>query len=124
MARYADRWNIFPADAAEFERKLAILKGHCTAVGRDFSTLEVSEHILVCVETTAAAVEQRWTEDSRHPIMRGARDRVVMGTPDAVIAQFRERAERGVQMGIVWFTDFGRPRTLEVFAREVMPALS
>jgi hypothetical protein len=29
-----------------------------------------------------------------------------------------------VDMGIAWFTDFGRPRTLEIFAREVMPALA
>ena len=123
VARYADRWNIFPANGPEFERKLAILKDHCAAIGRDFGTLEVSEHILACVETTAAGVEQRWAEDSRHPMMRGARDRVVMGTPDSVIAQLRERARRGVQMGIVWFTDFGRPRTLEIFAREIMPAL-
>jgi len=124
VARYADRWNIFPVSAADFAHKLTVLKDHCAAIGRDFGTLEVSEHILVCLETTEAGVKERWAEDSRHPIMRGARDRVVMGTPAAVVAQFRERAERGVDMGIAWFTDFGRPRTLEIFAREVMPALA
>jgi len=124
VARYADRWNIFPAGAADFEHKLNILKAHCAAIGRDFGTLEVSEHILVCLETTEAAVKERWAQDSRHPMMRGARDRVVMGTPASVIAQLREREGRGVQMGIAWFTDFGRPRTLEIFAREVMPALA
>ena len=124
VARYADRWNIFPAGAADFEHKLKVLKDHCAAIGRDFSTLEVSEHILICLETSEAAVKERWAEDSRHPVMRGARDRVVMGTPASVIAQLREREGRGVQMGIAWFTDFGRPRTLEIFAREVMPALA
>ena len=124
VARYADRWNIFPVSAADFAHKLTVLKDHCAAIGRDFGTLEVSEHILVCLETTEAGVKERWAEDSRHPIMRGVRDRVVMGTPAAVVAQFRERAERGVDMGIAWFTDFGRPRTLEIFAREVMPALA
>ncbi|HXR36799.1 MAG TPA: TIGR03560 family F420-dependent LLM class oxidoreductase [Candidatus Binataceae bacterium] len=124
VARYADRWNIFPAGATDFEHKLNVLKAHCAAIGRDFGTLEVSEHILVCLETTEAAVKERWAQDSRHPMMRGARDRVVMGTPASVIAQLREREGRGVQMGIAWFTDFGRPRTLEIFAREVMPALA
>jgi F420-dependent oxidoreductase-like protein len=123
VARYADRWNIFPADAADFAHKLKVLKDHCAAIGRDFGTLEVSEHILICLETTEAAVKERWAEDSRHPIMRGVRDRVVMGTPASVVAQLRERERRGVQMGIAWFTDFGRLRTLEIFAREVMPAL-
>jgi F420-dependent oxidoreductase-like protein len=123
VAKYADRWNIFPADAADLEHKLKVLKDHCAAIGRDFGTLDVSEHILVCVETTDAAVEQRWNEDRGHPMMRGTGPRVVKGTPASVIAQFRARERRGVQTGIVWFTDFGRPRTLEIFAREVMPAL-
>ncbi len=124
VARYADRWNIFPTSAEEFVRKLNLLKGYCAEFGRDFGTLEVSEHILVCVETTEEALRQRWAEDSRHPMMRGARGRVVMGTPASVIDQFRERERRGVGMGIAWFTDFGRSRTLEIFAREVMPALA
>jgi F420-dependent oxidoreductase-like protein len=124
VARYADRWNIFPANADEFTHKRQVLKEHCAAIGRDFSTLEVSEHILVCLETSEDALKKRWAEDSQHPMMRGAAGRVVMGTPASVIAQFRERERRGVDMGIVWFTDFGRPRTLEIFAREVMPALA
>jgi len=124
VARYADRWNIFPANAEDFAHKRQVLKEHCAAIGRDFSTLEVSEHILVCLETTEDALKQRWAEDSRHPMMRGAAGRVVMGTPKSVIAQFREREQRGVDMGIAWFTDFGRPRTLEIFAREVMPELA
>jgi F420-dependent oxidoreductase-like protein len=123
VARYADRWNIVPADAADFAHKRQLLKQYCAAIGRDFSTLELSEHILVCLETTEEALKQRWAEDSQHPMMRSARPRVVMGTPESVIAQFREREQRGVDMGIAWFTDFGRPRTVEIFAREVMPAL-
>jgi F420-dependent oxidoreductase-like protein len=123
VARYADRWNIFPADAGDFAHKRQVLKEHCAAIGRDFSTLEVSEHILVCVESSEDALKQRWAEDSRHPMMRGAAGRVVRGTPESVIAQLRERERRGVDMAIAWFTDFGRPRTLEIFAREVMPAL-
>jgi F420-dependent oxidoreductase-like protein len=124
VARYADRWNIFPADAAEFDRKLKVLKDHCAAIGRDFGTLEVSEHILVCIGATDAAVKEQWDRDSRHPVIRAARPRVLMGTPDAVVADLRERARRGVQMAIVWFTDFGRPESLELLAREVMPALA
>jgi alkanesulfonate monooxygenase SsuD/methylene tetrahydromethanopterin reductase-like flavin-dependent oxidoreductase (luciferase family) len=122
VARYADRWNI-AAGAADFTRKRQLLKEHCAAIGRDFSTLEVSEHVLVCLETSEDAVKQRWAEDSRHPMMRGAASRVVMGTPESVVAQFRAREQRGVDMAIAWFTDFGQPRTLEMFAREVMPAL-
>ena len=123
VARYADRWNIYPESPAEFEHKLKVLKDHCAAIGRDFRTLEISEHVLVCVAPTEAALHERWAEDSRHPMIAAARPRTVIGTPAQVIAQLRERAARGVQMAIVWFTDFGRPQTLELFARDVMPAL-
>jgi F420-dependent oxidoreductase-like protein len=123
VARYADRWNVVPRDATDFAHKCAVLQQHCAAVGRDFGTLELSEHILICLETTEDALKRRWAEDSQHPMMHAAGPRVMMGTPASVIEQLRERQRRGVGMVIAWFTDFGRPRTLEIFAREVMPAL-
>ncbi|WP_405392037.1 LLM class F420-dependent oxidoreductase [Streptomyces sp. NBC_01102] len=41
VARHADIWHSF-ADPDTIERKLAVLRGHCTAIGRDIAEIEVS----------------------------------------------------------------------------------
>jgi alkanesulfonate monooxygenase SsuD/methylene tetrahydromethanopterin reductase-like flavin-dependent oxidoreductase (luciferase family) len=110
--------------AAEFDHKLRVLKEHCTAVGRDFRTLEISEQVLVFLGATQADVRRVWEEAGRHPLVAEMREvSAIKGTPAAVAEQLRERQRRGVQMLIVWFADYGRPETIELFAREVMPAL-
>ncbi|HWW52808.1 MAG TPA: LLM class flavin-dependent oxidoreductase [Acidimicrobiales bacterium] len=49
---------------------------------------------------------------------------LIAGTPDEVAAALSAEASRGVELFIVQFSDFGQPETLELFAREVMPALA
>src|SRR5258708_3274139 len=40
VARLADACNIVDADVAEVRHKLAVLRGHCDAAGRDYDTIE------------------------------------------------------------------------------------
>jgi alkanesulfonate monooxygenase SsuD/methylene tetrahydromethanopterin reductase-like flavin-dependent oxidoreductase (luciferase family) len=48
----------------------------------------------------------------------------VRGTPRQVVDQLRERVDRGVRMFVCYFSDQAAPATLEMFAREVMPAFA
>jgi alkanesulfonate monooxygenase SsuD/methylene tetrahydromethanopterin reductase-like flavin-dependent oxidoreductase (luciferase family) len=48
---------------------------------------------------------------------------LVCGTPDEVASALRAEVDRGVELFVLQFSDFGTPTTLELFAREVMPAL-
>lgn len=41
-ARWADHWNHPFADAADFARKVEVLRAHCAEVGRDFSEIHLS----------------------------------------------------------------------------------
>jgi F420-dependent oxidoreductase-like protein len=124
VARYADRWNAVVSNAAEFDHKLRVLKDHCAAVGRDFATLEISEQVLIFLGATTADVTRVWDEAGKHPLVAEMREvSAITGTPAAVAEQLREHERRGVQMLILWFADFARPETIELFAREVMPAL-
>ncbi len=119
VAKYADRWNC-PAGYDDFARKLNVLKDHCRAVGRDFSTLTISEQLLVCMGKDDEEVERKWQMAKRFPFSATG----IKGTPDQIIAQLRERVNRGVTMFTIFFSDFAPPATLETFARQVMPAFA
>ncbi len=45
VARHADHWNAPALDAETFQRKLAVLHQHCADIGRDPSTITVSNLI-------------------------------------------------------------------------------
>lgn len=49
---------------------------------------------------------------------------LITGTPDEVAAALSGEATAGVELFIVQFSDFGTPETIDLFAREVIPAVS
>ena len=56
------------------------------------------------------------------PVRHGAL--AVKGTPDEVVKQLRERVSWGITMFTMMFADMAPPQTVELFAREVMPAFA
>jgi alkanesulfonate monooxygenase SsuD/methylene tetrahydromethanopterin reductase-like flavin-dependent oxidoreductase (luciferase family) len=119
VARYADRWNC-PAGYRSFEQKLNALKHHCEAVGRDISSINISEQLEICLGKTDAEVEQKAKIAQRLPFWRTA----IKGTPAQVIPQLRERIDRGVQFFTIIFGDMNSAESIDLFAREVMPAFA
>ncbi len=120
VARYADRWNC-PAGYRDFKRTLGVLHEHCRAVGRDPATLTISEQVMVCIGANKAEVDQKWEmAKGRRPFSFTA----IKGTPDEVVAQLRERVSWGITMFTMMFADLAPPPTVELFAREVMPAFA
>jgi F420-dependent oxidoreductase-like protein len=118
VAQYADRWNC-PAGYRDFGKTLGVLHEHCRAVGRDPRKIAVSEQVMVCIGANKAEVDRTWEMAKRRkPFSFTA----VKGTPEEVIDQLRERVARGVTMFMMMFADMGPPQTVELFAREVMPA--
>ncbi len=118
VAKYADRWNC-PSAYKDFNHKMAVLKEHCRAVGRDFGTLQISEQTLITLGATEAEVEEKWKVGQK---MKPFAYTAVRGTPAQVVTQLKERVERGVRMFVLYFSDQAAPATLDLFAREVMPA--
>jgi alkanesulfonate monooxygenase SsuD/methylene tetrahydromethanopterin reductase-like flavin-dependent oxidoreductase (luciferase family) len=117
VAKYADRWNC-PAGYRSFENKFNVLKDHCVAVGRDIKTINISEQLLVCIGANDAEVEERWKIAQRLPFWRTA----IKGTPTIVVEQLRDRVKRGIQFFTIIFGDMNSPQSIDLFAREVMPA--
>ncbi len=119
VAKYADKWNL-PAGYRSLEGKIGLLKEHCKAVGRDFNSIEVSEQLLVCIGTSPEEVEQKWKMAQAFPFARTG----VKGTPAQLVEQLKDRVRHGVTTFTIFFSDLAPPATLEMFAREVMPAFA
>ncbi|MGO9932932.1 MAG: LLM class F420-dependent oxidoreductase [Steroidobacteraceae bacterium] len=98
VAQYADACNLFGAPEA-IKAKLAILRQHCDALGRDYDSIEKTS--LGIVDLT--------------PGKMSAKD---------VIAQCRALAAVGVQQAIFGVVSVHEIRPLEVFGREIIPAVA
>lgn len=98
VAQYADACNLYgPAETVR--AKLAVLKQHCDALGRNYDSIE---------KTTLGTVEL-------------APGKMSVG---AVIAQCEVLAALGVQHAIFNMPDVHEIRPLEVFGREIIPAVA
>jgi len=119
VAKHADRWNC-PAGYRSFEHKLDVLRQHCQAVGRDINSINISEQLLVCIGANDAEVEAKWKISQRLPFWRTA----IKGTPPQVTEQLHERVRKGISFFTVIFGDMNSSQSIELFAREVMPAFA
>jgi F420-dependent oxidoreductase-like protein len=123
VARYADVWNC-PTYALEaLEQKLAVLRSGCAEIGRDPTTLGVTEEAVLAlverrddVEVARAQAVKRFAGPAW-----GFKAGGYCGTPDDIFARLRERAALGVN-GVVFFLhDRAELSTLRLLAREVLP---
>ena len=99
VARYADACN-FTGDVANVGHKLAVLREHCAAVGRDPATIEVTHLGSVTLGDAEPA---------------GAGIGNVAGTVEDHVGRYRELAEAGVQTALVRMPALDE-RAIEAFA--------
>jgi F420-dependent oxidoreductase-like protein len=111
VAEHATGWNTFFGDPAEYRHKLDVLERHCADVGRDPGEIRKQVAIRAVLGATEAEARER------------AREGMFVGTPSELV----ERMRAHVEMGVGDFLLLARPpadeRTIELFAREVAPAL-
>jgi F420-dependent oxidoreductase-like protein len=120
VAKYADRWNC-PAGYDSFERKFNVLKDHCKKVGRNLDEINISEQLLVCIGKNDAEVEQKWkAAQGLKPFSITG----IKGTPTQLIQELKNRVKMGITTFTIFFSDFAPPATLELFAKEVIPAFT
>jgi F420-dependent oxidoreductase-like protein len=123
VAEEADIWNASAANYAELDHKVAVLKEHCRAVGRDFGSLELSLQDLVVIARTDAALRDPLDDARRRLAFFGDVDAIAtIGTPDRCIDTLRRKVAQGITYFICLFTDGGQPDTIRVFGERVLPA--
>ena len=131
-AQYASYTN-FGQSVDEFIHKSRILRRHCEDVGTDFDTIVRSTNFNVVCEESEAAVEERlgWIKDHYRPYVAEDRFermeamyREMAGTPEQLVARLKPWADAGLGYAIGYFAEVAYDTTgLELFAREVIPAL-
>lgn len=127
VARHADMWNAgAPLDV--LTRKVAVLREHCVAVGRDISEIEFTLMIQLTLRDTRAEAERVWKAAIAHC---GARPSEVSdgfavwaGTPQAIAERLRPFVELGFETIISEQPAPYDDETLERFVGEVLPLLA
>jgi alkanesulfonate monooxygenase SsuD/methylene tetrahydromethanopterin reductase-like flavin-dependent oxidoreductase (luciferase family) len=126
VAREADAWNCPTYSLGELEKKIAVLRGECAKIGRNPATLRLTEEAVLAIAKSKAdlpgVIE---TAKRRYPGKGwGLEASGYIGTPDDIIKRIKERAAMGISLFAFFFYDRADPATLELFAKEVMPAFA
>jgi F420-dependent oxidoreductase-like protein len=132
-ARYARYTNFGGDDLDNFVRKSEILAEHCKKLGTDFDAITRSANFnILCGETEDEVAKKKawlaehlgnYVPEEKAERSAGLFDRM-SGTPDQIVSRLKEYEGAGMSYAIVHFADAAYDRSsLELFAREVIPAL-
>ena len=132
-ATHAQYTNFGGDSFDNFVHKSEILKGHCRDVGTDFDSITRSTNFNVLTAETEAGVQEklawlkahmrRYVPDQERADRFSSAYDAHSGTPDQVISILKKYQDEGMGYAIVNFADVAYDRSsIELFAREVMPA--
>jgi alkanesulfonate monooxygenase SsuD/methylene tetrahydromethanopterin reductase-like flavin-dependent oxidoreductase (luciferase family) len=134
-AKYAQYTN-YDGTLEGFTRKSQILADHCRDLGTDFDAITRSANYNIAIGATPREAEGRldWlrnhltptvgSEGAEHEIS-GIRDLPGMGTPEQIIENLTKLRDAGMTYAICYFPELAYDTSgLEMFEREVIPALS
>jgi F420-dependent oxidoreductase-like protein len=130
VAQHADGWNmIFGHPLSAVKQKLAALRRHCEAVGRDFTKLDKSLFIVACVINREDELERRKADleralGARAPAMlQMAQQAGTVGTAERVAETLRSYQELGFDYFIAMFPYQQDREMLQRVAETVIPQL-
>jgi len=115
VAEHGDWWLPFGRSPEVLRRKIAVLKDHCTAVGRDYDDIKITYSLRVHLAQTRAEAEQTVGGQP----MRD--DPSFVGEPAALVEYLQEFAEIGVDHFQLVFPKFPATDDMELFADKVLP---
>ncbi|WP_416563084.1 LLM class F420-dependent oxidoreductase [Nocardia testacea] len=136
-AKYANYTNFAGNSPDEFTHKSEILRAHCAEVGTDFDAIVRSANFNVAIGATEAEVEQRKSEHAARiaPVLGAEKARAyvdnlnngsaAVGTPEQIVEKLAAVRDRGLGYAIFNFPEAAYDTSgIELFEREVLPALS
>ena len=128
VAQYADGWNILLGSSfATVKRKTDILRRHCGALKRDFSTIEKSLFLAVVLAEDEKELKRREAESARALGGRGlwaSRELGTAGTPERLAETLRALQALGFHHFQMVFPYQQEQEMLQRFAELVIPQLS
>jgi alkanesulfonate monooxygenase SsuD/methylene tetrahydromethanopterin reductase-like flavin-dependent oxidoreductase (luciferase family) len=118
VAEQADWWNLTGGTPNGYAAKLAALRAHCEAIGRNcdeiVKTWTTWDDGIAIGETEQEARRVAETSPFEGPNR-------ITGTPEQVAEQLRRFADLGVEHFMLRFADFPNPAGAELFAEAVIP---
>jgi F420-dependent oxidoreductase-like protein len=125
VAEVADGWNTFLMPEEEYRHKLDVLAGYCKEFSRDPEDIRKQLNMSVILGETEAEAEDRVKE--RAAAMRTRPDellqRFIAVTPQQLAEQLRPYRDLGVGDFLILARAPADERTIELFAKQVAPAL-
>ena len=126
VAQHADRWNCPGAVSHRLEKKWGVVVEHCKALGRNPAEIEISEQIVAVLGKDQADFEKKWPMAKQTLGRLADLDRTALrGDPAGFIEGVKEKNRKGVSLFTMVFSDITQDAflaTLQLFAKEVMPA--
>jgi F420-dependent oxidoreductase-like protein len=114
VAQYADACNLW-GDVPTLVRKLAVLKRHCNAVGRDYESIRRTSGAFCAI---AATDEQAWEKVPPGLLNRPTGQGALIGSPATIRARLAELEALGIREVTLGFPDALKLHSLRLFARE------
>jgi alkanesulfonate monooxygenase SsuD/methylene tetrahydromethanopterin reductase-like flavin-dependent oxidoreductase (luciferase family) len=116
VAEHGDWWLPFGRSPEILRQKIAVLKDHCTAVGRDYDEIRKTYTLKVYLGKTRADAELLVGGQPLRPD-----DPSFVGEPAALVEYLQEYTELGVDLFQLVFPQFPATDDMELFAKEVLP---
>jgi F420-dependent oxidoreductase-like protein len=119
VAQYANACNI-GGDIPTIKHKLAVLKQHCEALGRDYETIKRTTLIDDCViaETEADVLAKLTPQQCDN--LEELHKTWLIGTPEQIRQRLADYEEAGIQELVVRFVDAAQIEPIRLFARECL----
>ena len=126
-ARHADIWNNMAVTQGQLAQKVEAMRKRCDEVGRDFSTLRISQQCTVIIEDTEEAARDALVKAQKifgGHMGSGLEAHGIWGSPERVVEGIERHRKLGVTDFVIEF--FGRDTrpAARRFARHVIPAFS
>jgi F420-dependent oxidoreductase-like protein len=126
VAQHADRWNCPAAVAHRVEKKWQVVVEHCKAFGRNPEEIEISEQVVAVLGKDKADFERKWPMAKQTLGRLADLDKTSLrGDPAGFIEGVKEKNRKGVSLFCMVLSDVAQDdflATLQLFAKEVMPA--
>ncbi len=113
VAHYGDVCNVY-GDLEVIEHKLAVLKEHCEAIGRDYESIHRTIATCCCIAETDQQAQAKFPAG----LERLYGNSVLVGTPDTIRKHLADFEAIGIQEVILGFPDALQLDSLRWFARE------
>jgi len=119
VAQYAQFCNV-SGDPARVGELFNVIRGHCERLGRPFEEITRSIYTTIIIGNDAAEVAEKRERLGAYIPEKGA----LIGTPEELIAIFREYAAVGCQYVVFRTPDWIDVDSLRLFSEQVIPALA